>query len=248
MIRDKKGRSVMPITIKRGGKEKEYKTVAERTAEAHAKYGGRLSILTEIERIVEREDRPREVIIKATVQIASEQSPTLYQTFVDYAHEVEDRENARSVNFTSWLENCSTSAIGRALAAAGFAGHEYASADELQKALEKGAQYASEGQQKTFGAWLKKHYDTEGKDKERVQAALSSAGIVKGEPCTLSAINACMMVMTDTGRDEKQAQPKEGGEREEKKPKPTSKKGGKVTIPESYTPQTDTVAEDNIPF
>lgn len=42
-----------------------------------------------------------------------------------------------SVNKTSALENCETSAIGRALAFFGFAGTEIASANELEIALEK---------------------------------------------------------------------------------------------------------------
>ncbi len=47
----------------------------------------------------------------------------------------EEKRTARGINSTSALENCETSAIGRALAAAGYAGTEYASADELVSAL-----------------------------------------------------------------------------------------------------------------
>jgi len=47
----------------------------------------------------------------------------------------EEKRSNRGINATSALENCETSAIGRALAAAGFAGSEYASADELMGAL-----------------------------------------------------------------------------------------------------------------
>ena len=39
------------------------------------------------------------------------------------------------INQTSAVENCETSAIGRALAACGFAGSEYASANEVQNAI-----------------------------------------------------------------------------------------------------------------
>jgi len=49
-----------------------------------------------------------------------------------YAEEV--RTN-RGINATSALENCETSAIGRALAFAGFAGDEIASADEVANAI-----------------------------------------------------------------------------------------------------------------
>jgi len=49
----------------------------------------------------------------------------------------EEYRSTRGVNSTSALENCETSAIGRALAAAGYAGQEYASADELAGALQQ---------------------------------------------------------------------------------------------------------------
>ena len=38
-------------------------------------------------------------------------------------------------NTTSWMENCETSAIGRALASAGYHGEEFCSADELATAV-----------------------------------------------------------------------------------------------------------------
>lgn len=46
----------------------------------------------------------------------------------------EDRNDGR-INKTSALENCETSAIGRALAAFGLGGEEYCSADELVRAI-----------------------------------------------------------------------------------------------------------------
>ena len=47
----------------------------------------------------------------------------------------EEKRTNRGINATSALENCETSALGRALAAAGYSGSEYASADELVNAL-----------------------------------------------------------------------------------------------------------------
>jgi hypothetical protein len=47
----------------------------------------------------------------------------------------EEKRTNRGINSTSALENCETSALGRALAAAGYGGSEYASADELVSAL-----------------------------------------------------------------------------------------------------------------
>ena len=48
------------------------------------------------------------------------------------AHEVRGSTN---INRTSHVENCETSAIGRALASLGLAGTEYASADEVVNAM-----------------------------------------------------------------------------------------------------------------
>lgn len=47
----------------------------------------------------------------------------------------EENRNSSQINRTSALENCETSAIGRALAACGFGGTEYASANEVQNAI-----------------------------------------------------------------------------------------------------------------
>ena len=67
-------------------------------------------------------------VIKATLTLG----PNLSFT----GHAMEEKGN-KGVNKTSHVENCETSAIGRALAAAGFHGSEYASADELVEALNK---------------------------------------------------------------------------------------------------------------
>ena len=47
----------------------------------------------------------------------------------------EEKRGSTMINKTSALENCETSAIGRALAAFGLAGEEYASADEVANAI-----------------------------------------------------------------------------------------------------------------
>ncbi|HMM52964.1 MAG TPA: hypothetical protein PKD87_15305 [Burkholderiaceae bacterium] len=47
----------------------------------------------------------------------------------------EEYRKASDINRTSALENCETSAIGRALAALGFGGTEFASADEVARAI-----------------------------------------------------------------------------------------------------------------
>lgn len=109
----------MPVSIH----GKEYKTVAERVNEFRGlgecqNYGIETSLI-HIDEL--------SVVVKAEIKdvegrvIAS-----------DYAEEV--RANGK-INATSALENCSTSAIGRALAAFGLAGTEYASANEVSQAV-----------------------------------------------------------------------------------------------------------------
>ena len=49
----------------------------------------------------------------------------------------EEERDSTNINKTSALENCETSAIGRALAALGYAGTEYASANEVSDAIIK---------------------------------------------------------------------------------------------------------------
>ena len=106
---------------------KEYYTVAERTLQIHDDIGKNepLEILTEILNINEIE-----VVVKATIRIALNEG--LQRMFTGHAHE---RWGSNQINKTSALENCETSAIGRALAAAGYIGSEYCSADELAQAL-----------------------------------------------------------------------------------------------------------------
>lgn len=114
----------MPVKIH----GRDYHTVAERVAkfrEDHPLW----AILTEIlsiddERIVVRAD------------IADENNRCLS---TGYAEEV---RSASSINRTSALEVCETSAVGRALSFLGFAGTEIASADEVAAALK--AQSAQE--------------------------------------------------------------------------------------------------------
>jgi len=59
-------------------------------------------------------------------------NPEGHAVAVDWA---EEKRGSTQINKTSALENCITSAIGRALAAAGYGGEEYASADEVANAI-----------------------------------------------------------------------------------------------------------------
>ena len=101
---------------------KDYKTVAERVTEFHKEHKDNKSIITEI---IQFKDGI--VVVKAVVKIAED-------VFCGHAYE---ELGSSPINTTSALENCETSAIGRALASAGYLGSEFASADELVGALNK---------------------------------------------------------------------------------------------------------------
>jgi len=82
-------------------------------------------------------ERCNEYMIKSTVYPDKQNNPDMYYT--GYAAE---RDNTGFVNKTSALENCETSAVGRALAFAGFGGgYSIASKDEVENA--KAAQVKS---------------------------------------------------------------------------------------------------------
>jgi ABC-type branched-subunit amino acid transport system substrate-binding protein len=76
-------------------------------------------------------------VIKATVYFDSTAAPVSS----DYAEEI---QTERGVNATSRIENCATSAIGRALAAANFLASDWTkkpSREEMQKVQRQGGDY-----------------------------------------------------------------------------------------------------------
>lgn len=107
-------------TVKIHGKE--YETVASRVNRFRGDFMLDYSIRTEL---VSRDENA--VVMKALI---SDKDGRVIAT--GYA---EENRSASSINKTSALENCETSAIGRALAAFGMAGTEYASADEVAQAI-----------------------------------------------------------------------------------------------------------------
>ncbi len=109
----------MPVKI-RGN---EYNTVAERLAAIHQDHP-LLSIHTKIV-----DETVNHITFKAKVKILAEGQSLI---FSGHAREYFELENNRAINFTFALENAETSAIGRALANAGYGGHYLASAEEMQ--------------------------------------------------------------------------------------------------------------------
>ena len=101
---------------------KEYKTVAKRVDEFRKEYKTDMAIITSLVSIDEKT-----VVMKA--EIMDKEQRIIATGFA------EEHRTASQINKTSALENCETSAIGRALANFGLAGGEYASADEVANAI-----------------------------------------------------------------------------------------------------------------
>ena len=107
---------------------KQYRTVAERINLFYERFGKmHTQIITEIVK-----DDGNIIQVKATINVDrrdKDDSVSLLGT--GYAEE--DRSKGM-INSTSALENCETSAIGRALASIRLGGEEYASANEVENA------------------------------------------------------------------------------------------------------------------
>lgn len=115
---------------------KEYQTVALRV-QLFRETNPLLTLATEVVH------RDAECVVMKAI-IADEAGRTLAT-----GHAEENRA-ASQINKTSALENAETSAIGRALAAFGFGGTEFATANEVQNAIHQ--QGAGEGQSPNGGA------------------------------------------------------------------------------------------------
>ena len=117
----------MPVPFERKNKKTGevtttmYETVAERLTKFHEEHPEKKSVLTEVIQFKEV------VVMKAVVKIDED-------VFVGHAMET---IGDSFINKSSALENCETSAIGRALASAGYLGSEFCSADELAIALKQ---------------------------------------------------------------------------------------------------------------
>lgn len=105
---------------------KTYSTVAYRVNQFRTEHMDNYSIVTEI---ISADEST--VIMKASIyRVIIDKEAVLVAT----GH-AEEQRSASTINKTSALENCETSAIGRALAAFGLAGTEFASADEVAQAI-----------------------------------------------------------------------------------------------------------------
>lgn len=103
---------------------REYRTVAQRIGILSDLNPGDYSLVSDL--IFNEGDI---VIVKSILTIHGKDGDRIYTGMAE-----EDRTKGQ-INKTSALENCETSAIGRALAAAGLGGEEYASANEVENAI-----------------------------------------------------------------------------------------------------------------
>lgn len=101
---------------------KEYETVALRVQKFRQEHGISLSIITSVV-------HADETVVRMKAAIVNGEGLNLA------TGHAEEYRSSSSINKTSALENCETSAIGRALAAFGMAGSEFASADEVARAV-----------------------------------------------------------------------------------------------------------------
>ena len=102
---------------------KDYATIALRVAVARRNLGARLRIETEI---VHNDNEV--CVVKATIFLNG---------LVVATGLAEEKKNASRINQTSALENCETSAVGRALAFCGMTNDKIASAEEVSAAIEQ---------------------------------------------------------------------------------------------------------------
>ena len=105
------------VTVRGGG---QYTQVSTRVEAFRRHVGANVSIETDL--VV---DDGKRVVIKALVR-----RPDGFTIATGYAEEIRGSSN---VNQGAAIENCESSAIGRALAALGLHGGQYASAEEIEK-------------------------------------------------------------------------------------------------------------------
>ena len=93
---------------------------------------------------IKNDDILAHVLVKAFLYKNAEDQEKGLSFATGHAHETRDTELSKtqygkeyaSVNYTSWIENCEESAIGRALDNAGFSGNDKCSREEMIKVYE----------------------------------------------------------------------------------------------------------------
>lgn len=157
----------MPVKIH----NKDYLTVAERVStfrSDHPDYGIETDVI---------ENTPEIVIVKATIlRVLESKDGALGEVVVGtgYAEEIRGSSN---INKTSALENCETSAIGRALAACGYGGEQYASANEVSEAIIKQEVMAATEKYVNMGLAIQRNIDSIASIKESINIGELEAAV-----------------------------------------------------------------------
>lgn len=116
-------------------KGNEYVTVNVRLLEAHKLYGDRMSIISDIVHCDDNSVRVKSVVRIETDKINANTGEPIYRVYTGHAEELRAEGY---INKTSALENCETSAIGRALGILGIGIEEgIASKEEIDIAESK---------------------------------------------------------------------------------------------------------------
>jgi len=115
----------------------DYETVKERKIRFYKDFpDARISVS------IVNQDLDEKAVVKAEVYTCLEDQKNGCPRGEGFALEIRDKELSKnkygkdyeSVNYSSWLENCEESAVGRALDNAGYASNAKCSKDEIQKA------------------------------------------------------------------------------------------------------------------
>ena len=165
----------MPVKIH----NKEYYTVAERInllCDLIEQQEKTYSLTTEL---ISWENEV--VIMKATLSITiydSEYTEEVLTTVSTYTGHAYEKEDSSQINKTSALENCETSAIGRALSAAGYGGgNEYASANEVENAIHQQKFNPMTKEQAETIIKLSEHKAIKGETLEKFEVWIRSKGL-----------------------------------------------------------------------
>jgi hypothetical protein len=113
-----------------------YETVKERKQRFYREFPDGRIVVTLI-----NSDILEQALFMATIYKSAEDQELKIPMSTGYAHEIRDKElqvnqygkKYESVNYTSWVENCEESAVGRALDNAGFSGNNKCSREEMAK-------------------------------------------------------------------------------------------------------------------